>query len=111
MASKREKTSATLNRDEWDERLRKAGHTMAWRLAPNSHRAGWAYQWIGDCTDCGANIIVDWCSTTCQSVRDARHVDCSGPGTAVLTEIEDARFAEHIADAVSEFGAAMKRRR
>jgi hypothetical protein len=41
--------------------------------------------------------------SSCGGVRDARHVGCSGPGTAVLTDIEEAHVADLFAAAVADF--------
>jgi hypothetical protein len=108
MAAKWQKDSATANRDDFDRKLTAAGHKMTWHLAPGSHRKGHCYTWVGDCEHCAANMTVSWCGSSCQGVRDARHVECSGPGTAVLTEIEQQHADELMGEALAEFATAVR---
>lgn len=95
-------------RDDWNRTLTNKGHAMAWQLGPNARRRGHAYFWEATCTHCGAEISVADGATSCGGVRDARHVACSGPGTAVLTDIETARVADLITAAVTEFRTAIE---
>jgi len=101
-ATKTEVAEVKAARDDWDRRLTAAGHAMCWQLGANARRRGHAYFWDGYCAHCGAEISVGVCWTTA-GVRDARRVACSGPGTAVCTEIEAARVSEQIVAAVEVF--------
>uniref|UniRef100_UPI003F49500E hypothetical protein n=1 Tax=Nonomuraea sp. CA-251285 TaxID=3240002 RepID=UPI003F49500E len=104
MTSREEVADVKLNRDEKDGVARGLGHELTWRLGPNARRKGWAYHWIGDCVHCAATVSVGWGWSSCGGIRDARHVPCSGPGTAILTEIEAARSRELVAEAIAQFG-------
>lgn len=113
MTTKDEKHGVELGRQDMDKRCSKAGHTMAWKLAPNANRKGWAYYFLGDCTDCGATVSTGSAWSSCSGVRDARHTHCSGPGTSILTAIEQARLHDLTAAAIRRFGrdiAAQNRR-
>jgi hypothetical protein len=90
-------------RDEHDRAAAARGHALRWQLGENARRRGHAYFWRGRCGHCGAELSVGsaWSSG---GVRDARDVVCSGPGTAVLTEIEAGRVGELVAAAVADFG-------
>jgi hypothetical protein len=90
-------------RDEYDRILTGRGHAMDWHLGTNARRRGYACFWEGRCEHCGAEMSVASGWTSCPGVRDARHQPCSGPGTAVLTEIETGRVSQLIAAAVDEF--------
>lgn len=103
MTTRDERECAKLTRDDLDARASALGHAMVWRLGPNATRKGHHYHFIGDCSDCGANITCSSGGSSCQGIRDGRKVECSGPGTAVLTEIETGRANELAADAVAEF--------
>jgi hypothetical protein len=107
MASKLDKESAAFCRDDLDVRASILGHTMTWALGANSNRGGYYYHFVGRCEDCGAMATAGWAGSSCPSVRDARRVPCSGPGTAILTEIEERRSADLIAGAVAAFGQAV----
>lgn len=93
-------------RDEYHVKLTAAGHKVAWKLGENAMRKGWAYTWCGTCENCGGNMSIGstWTSTT--SVVDLRNTECAGPGTHVLTGIEQARFSELLAPAVAAFAVA-----
>ncbi|MEU4576112.1 hypothetical protein [Nonomuraea sp. NPDC023979] len=104
MTSRDEIRDVKALRDDLDADARRRGHDMSWRLGPNATRKDHAYFWVGDCVNCGANMRCALGSSSCQGVRDARKVACSGPGTVVLTEIEAGRALELAADAVAEFG-------
>jgi hypothetical protein len=105
MAARWEVQDVKAGRDEWDARLRAAGHAMTWKLGPNATRKGHCYHWVGLCGHCGAGMTIGRGFTTCSVVRDAREEPCSGPGTAILTEIEAQRVHDLVAGAVAEFGA------
>lgn len=108
-ATRAQREGADFCRDDQDAKARGLGHTLTWTLGPNSHRKGCEYHWLGKCEDCAAEVSAGSCWSSCPGVRDARRDRCSGPGTAVLTEIETARVGELAAGAVSGFGARMRR--
>ena len=94
-------------RDHVDAGARDLGHTLAWELGPCALVPGHAYHWVGVCGDCGATASASAGSSSCPGVRDARHERCSGPGTALLTQIETDRVRELMAAAVVEFVAEL----
>jgi hypothetical protein len=108
MASRDEREGAKFTRDEIDKRARVHGHDMAWKLGPLATRKGQAYFFEGTCGNCGATASAGSMWSSCSTHRDARAVVCSGRGTAILTEVEAARVSELIADAVADFGRAVR---
>jgi len=90
-------------RDDYDRTLSARRHAMGWQLGANARWRGHAYFWDGRCEHCGAEMSIGSGWSSCGGVRDARDVVCSGPGTAVLTEIETDRVADLITAAVTEF--------
>lgn len=98
-----ERRAALAVRDDHDREAARRGHVLRWRLGDNARRRGHAYFWEGRCEHCAAQISVGATWSSCPGVRDARKVACSGPGTAVLTEIEAGRASELVADAVTQF--------
>ena len=107
MASLAERRSVAAARADIDRELSAAGHHMHWEYGCNALRRGYAYTVHGTCSDCAAEITVGFCWTSCPSVRDARKVDCSGPGTHVLTDIEARHSHDLVAAAVADFGRAV----
>ncbi|MFE3178686.1 hypothetical protein ACFXPA_44135 [Amycolatopsis sp. NPDC059090] len=108
-ASRSEQAGADVVRDDYTRSLARKGHAMAWTLGRNARRKGHAYFWEGRCTRCGAEISVAADSISCPGARDARKTRCSGPGTAVLTDIENARAAERIAASGRAFAREHRR--
>lgn len=108
-ANSTQRAEADACRDEKDEEARALGHELVWALDPDAHRRAREYFWHGVCEHCGAEVTAGACWSSCPGVRDARRVGCSGPGTAVLTEVEAARFGELVADAVARFGGSVGR--
>ncbi|MFD8492420.1 hypothetical protein [Amycolatopsis sp. NPDC059657] len=98
-----EVAAVKATRDDYNQALTARGHAMRWRLGTNALRRGHAYFWEGRCVHCGAEMSIGSAWSSCGGVRDARDVACSGPGTAVLTEIETGRSADLVAAAVGEF--------
>jgi hypothetical protein len=90
---------AAWTRDNVTVTATNAGHKLDW----TEIKGGWS----GTCGDCGANATAFPMGSSSQSVRDARSATCSGPGTAILTEIENDHFAEFVDEAVGQFGAAL----
>lgn len=109
MASKMDREGAKFTRDNIDREAATLGHAMTWKLGPNATRKGHAYYFEGKCQHCAAEASAGSMWSSCGGIRDARHEPCSGPGTAILTEIEAARAAELIAPAIAEFAAAVRR--
>lgn len=109
MTTRDERYCATANRDDYNVTVRNLGHDLAWKLAPNATRKGHAYYFVGTCRNCGGNIHIgaSWSST--DSVVDARTEKCAGPGTWILTEIEQGRLHELAGKAIADFGAAVRR--
>lgn len=107
MASRDEIAAVTATRDDLDTFARALGHQLTWRLGEHPLRRGYAYRWDARCEHCGAAVSAFRCGSSCLGIRDARHDPCSGPGTAVLTEIEEHRVGELITQAVRNFGWAI----
>jgi hypothetical protein len=107
MASRSDRIAAEGCRDDLDQRAQVLGHSMTWELGADSTRRGCCYHFVGRCEDCGAMATAMPSGSSCPTVRDARKVPCNGPGTAILTEIEESRSADLIAGAVAAFGRAV----
>lgn len=84
----------------------KNGHTLAWKRLPRESKDH-ALVFEGTCTDCGATVCIDRYASSTTGIRDARNETCSGPGTAVLTEVEQERASELFADMVGEYVQAL----
>ena len=84
----------------------KNGHTLTWKRLPRESKDH-ALVFEGTCTDCGATVCIDRYASSTTGIRDARNEACSGPGTAVLTEIEQERASELFADVVGEYVQAL----
>jgi hypothetical protein len=109
VATKSDREGAKLNRDEYSDRLAHLGHDVIWKLAPNASRKGYCYFFQGACRNCHGTINVASLWSSCSNVIDLRaDKPCSGAGTGVLTDIEDARVAELIAPAITEFATAVR---
>lgn len=108
MAGRQEKTDVTLNRDDMNARVSEAGHVMRWQLGENANRAGYGYTLVGECENCGARVIVGRTYSTCDSIRDARHVPCSGPGTSILTDIEADHHSQQMQGPIDDFRRAVR---
>lgn len=109
MASKMDREGAKYTRDNLDAEAAARGHLVAWKLAPNATRKGHCYYFIGTCEHCGGNAHAGSTFSSCTSVVDLRHDPCGGPGTYVLTEIEQARVSELIAPAIDNLRTAVRR--
>lgn len=109
MASRSEMQSADGTRDDVDARARRLGHDMTWQLGPNARRRGHAYFWRGTCTNCAATVDAGDMYSSCSGIRDARKVACSGPGTAVLTEVEADHVRAQVASAARQFDREVQR--
>lgn len=107
MTNKATRAYVKESRDRWNIDTTSRGHSMVWRLGPNANNRGHAYFFEGDCGHCGATMQIGHTWTSCSGVRDARDVACSGPGTAVLTEIEADRLHELCAPVIAEFAAVV----
>lgn len=109
MASRLQREEAQYTRDRMDQQARGLGHQLDWRPEPGCWRKGRAYRLVGTCVHCAGNVIAGVMHSSCTSVVDCRRDRCGGPGTYVLTEIEQNRCRELVADAVAEFGRAVVR--
>jgi hypothetical protein len=107
-ATRDQRESTKAVRDDLTERAGRLGHTMTWKLGPNSARRGFAYHFVGECQHCGASAVAYDGGSSCRGIIDARHAGCSGPGTKVLTEIETERFHAIVAGAVQTFGEQVR---
>lgn len=103
-----------MAREQWwtegkrymNERTAKLGHTLAWKRLPRP--AGTLLVFEGTCTDCGATVTIDRTSSSAgSSPRCARDVECTGPGTAVLTEIEQKHASEEFNGIAATFVEAL----
>jgi hypothetical protein len=107
-ATRDQRESAKAIRDDITDRAGELGHSMSWKLGPNATRRGYAYFFEGECKHCGAGASAGASWSSCSGIRDARRVECSGPGTEVLTEIETERAHQLVADAVQSFGEQVR---
>jgi hypothetical protein len=82
------------------------GHTLTWKRLPR--KAGHALVFEGTCADCGATVEIGSGWSSCATVRDARREPCSGPGTAVLTQVEQGHSSEQFGDLVSAYAQAIE---
>jgi hypothetical protein len=90
--------------------LNSRGHDVTARLGENAVRKGWAYYMILTCRNCGGDMHLGSSWTSCTSPVDLRRPQqCSGPGTHVLTEIEQARISELLEPAIADMTAAVQR--
>lgn len=105
MASSTEREATRANQQDHTERASAAGHELVWQLGENATRRGHAYFLVAECGHCGAVVTVGATWSSSYGSRDARAVPCSGPGTAVLTEIENARLSELVIAALADFAA------
>jgi len=80
----------------------KNGHTLTWKRLPRPSKEH-VLIFEGTCTDCGATVQIDRYASTCATIRDARNETCTGPGTTVLTDIEQQRASELFNEAVGEY--------
>lgn len=87
------------SRDDADKEATAAGHHLDW----TEMQGGWS----GTCGDCGANVVAFAGGTSSRSTRDARTADCGGPGTSILTQIEDERFAQLVDQDANRFEAEL----
>jgi hypothetical protein len=99
MNARQQAASVRSVRDSLDRRAQALGHQMTWQAG----RSGTATVEHGRCGHCGAEAVAGPTWSTCGGVRDARKVRCSGPGTAVLTDIESGRAKELAAGFVGRF--------
>ncbi len=106
-AGRAERAEVLVLREDWDTRARDRGHLLRWRLGPTARRRGFAYVWEGRCEHCGAEVTVGRSWSSCPRVRDARRVACSGPGTAVLTEIETEQARTRCGEAIADYLAVV----
>lgn len=92
----------TPYKQHMNERATKLGHRpLTWEQLPRP--AGTALIFKGTCTDCGATIQIDRSGSSSSTTRNARDDACTGPGTAILTEIEQDRSDELIGEAIGEY--------
>jgi hypothetical protein len=108
-ATRDQRESAKAVRDDVTVRASELGHSMTWKPGPNATRRGYAFFFEGECKHCGARASAGSSWSSCSGIRDARRVECSGPGTKVLTEIETERAHQLVADAVQAFGEQVRR--
>lgn len=96
----------TLGKQHMNETATANGHTLTWKRLPRPSKDH-ALAFEGTCTDCGATVEIGSGWSSCATIRDARNETCSGPGTAVLTEVEAARASELFAEALGEYVQAL----
>jgi hypothetical protein len=92
----------TLSKQDMTERAATLGHTLTWKRLPRPTKDH-ALVFEGTCADCGATVQIGRTWSSCGTIRNARDETCSGPGTTVLTEIEQGRASELFAEAVGEY--------
>lgn len=96
----------TLGKQDMNETAGRNGHTLTWKQMPRPTREHALY-FEGTCTDCGATVQIGSGWSSCRTIRDARNETCSGPGTAVLAEVEQNRADELAGDAIGEYLEAL----
>ncbi|MCF1592481.1 hypothetical protein [Streptomyces muensis] len=96
----------TLAKQDMNTQVADRGHTLTWKQVPRP-TLDHALAFEGTCRDCGATVTIGSGWSSCGTVRDARSSDCSGPGTAVLTQLEQDRSAELTGEAVGEYLQAL----
>ena len=96
----------TLSQQHINETAANNGHTLTWKRLPRPTKDH-CLVFEGTCTDCGATVCIDRYASSTTGVRDARNDTCTGPGTTVLTEIEQARASELFREAVGEYLQAL----
>lgn len=83
------------------------GHTLTWKRLPRESKDH-ALIFEGTCGDCGATVLIDRYASSCATIRDARNETCSGPGTAVLTAIEEKQASKQFTAMVGDYVQALK---
>lgn len=96
----------TLAKADMDERVAELGHSLTWKRQPRPTREHALY-FEGTCGDCGATVTLGSGWSSCSTIRDARSAQCSGSGTAVMTEIEQERADELTTEAINEYVEAL----
>jgi len=96
----------TLGKQHMNETAAANGHALTWKRLPRPSRDH-ALVYEGTCTDCAATVEIGNGWSSCATIRNARNETCSGPGTAVLTEVEATRASELFAEALSEYAQAL----
>lgn len=96
----------TLAKHDMDNRLAEAGHTLTWKQLPRP-TLNHALAFEGTCRDCGATVTIGSGWSSCGTVRDARNSACSGPGTKILTDVEQDRASELTDQAAGEYLQAL----
>src|SRR3954466_3782082 len=97
----------TLSKQHMDKVAGSNGHTLTWKRLPRPSKDH-ALVFEGTCTDCGATVQIDRYASTCATIRNARDETCSGPGTAVLTDIEQDRASDQFSELVGEYMQALQ---
>jgi hypothetical protein len=82
----------TLAKADMNETAVGNGHAITWKRLPRD--PGCALVFEATCGDCGATVCIGELWSSCGTIRDARRTRCSGPGTAILTDIEAERDAD-----------------
>jgi hypothetical protein len=96
----------TLAKQDMDTQVVDRGHTLTWKRLPRP-TTDHALCFEGTCRDCGATVTIGSGWSSCATIRDARNSDCSGPGTAVLTEVEQNRATELAGEVIGEYLQAL----
>ncbi|MDX3165902.1 hypothetical protein PV516_19130 [Streptomyces scabiei] len=92
----------TLAKQDMATQVADRGHTLTWKQIPRP-TLNHALAFEGTCCDCGATVTIGSGWSSCATIRDARNSDCSGPGTAALTEVEQDRAGELANEVIGEF--------
>ncbi|MDX2881208.1 hypothetical protein PV366_47840, partial [Streptomyces ipomoeae] len=96
-----------IGKQRMNEVASQNGHTLTRKRLPRESKDH-ALVFEGTCADCGATVEIGKGWSSCATIRNARDEACSGPGTAVLTEVEEERASELFAEAVGEYVQALK---
>ncbi|WP_199546363.1 hypothetical protein [Streptomyces sp. N35] len=97
----------TLAKQHMNTQIAERGHTLKWKQMPRPTLEHALY-FEGTCADCGATVQVGSGWSSCGTIRDARNIDCSGPGTAALTAVEQERASDLFREAVGEYTQALE---
>lgn len=96
----------TLAKQDMNETAEANGHTLTWKRLPRPSKEH-ALCFEGTCTDCGATVTIGSMWSSCASIRDARNSTCSGPGTAIVTDVEQDHADDVAAEAIGEYLQAL----
>lgn len=100
-------TDALEGRREMHADAATRGHDMVWKRHQVDGKPTNSFD--GECKHCGAQMGVGWSWTDSNHPnRDARKVECTGPGTKWQSDMQRELASERFRGHVSDFGQAVK---